>query len=291
MRIEDFKRSGSGGVFFLKEEKVPLLKFHLLEETGIVEHGFTTREGGVSTGIFSSLNLSYTRGDDHYAVDENFRRTAMSLHASVEDFVLTDQTHTTHIRLVTARDRGKGITEKRDYQDIDGLITDEPGIVLAAFFADCVPLFFVDPAHHAIGLSHSGWRGTVSRMGRETVRAMQEAYGSRPEDLVCAIGPSVCQSCYEISEDVAACFQEEFPASEEILRATVPGKFQLDLWKANELVLTEAGVTPEHLAVTDICTCCNPDLLFSHRASHGKRGNLGAFLKLKLPASGVLTDQ
>ncbi len=266
MRIEDFKRSGSGGVFFLKEEKVPLLKFHLLEETGIVEHGFTTREGGVSTGIFSSLNLSYTRGDDRYAVDENFRRTAMSLHASVEDFVLTDQTHTTHIRLVTARDRGKGITEKRDYQDIDGLITDEPGIVLAAFFADCVPLFFVDPAHHAIGLSHSGWRGTVSRMGRETIRAMHEAYGSRPEDLVCAIGPSVCQSW-------------------------VPGKFQLDLWKANELVLKEAGVTPEHLAVTDICTCCNPDLLFSHRASHGKRGNLGAFLKLKLPASGVLTDQ
>ena len=292
MKSDDFKRSGSGGGFYLKEGKIPLLKSGLLEETGIVEHGFTTREGGVSEGFFSTLNLSYSRGDDRRAVDENFRRTAASLHAGVEDFVLTDQTHTTNIRLVTAGDRGKGIIKKRDYQDIDGLVTNEPGIVLSAFFADCVPLFFVDPRHRAIGLSHSGWRGTVARMGRETIRVMKEAYGSRPEDLICAIGPSICQSCYEISEDVAVRFQEEFHESADgFLYGTAVGRYQLDLWKANEQVLKEAGILPDHLAVTDICTCCNPGLLFSHRASHGKRGNLGAFLKLNIPVSGERSDR
>lgn len=261
----------------------PLLKFHLINETGIVEHGFTTRIGGVSKGEFSELNLSYTRGDEKAFVDENFRRTAVSLHSEVSDFVLTDQTHTTNVRKVTGKDRGKGIIRERDYADVDGLITNETGIVLSAFFADCVPLYFVDPARRAIGLSHSGWRGTVSRMGLATIQAMGEAYGSDPKDLVCAIGPSICQSCYEVSEDVALRFMEEFPGAGDALcypSRHKKGKYQLNLWKANELVLTGAGVLPERIAVTDACTCCNPKLLFSHRASHGRRGNLGAFLKL-----------
>lgn len=287
MKIEDFKQKNLNPVFFLEDMQaeggVPLLKFHLFDKTGIVEHGFTTRAGGVSGGIFSSLNLSYTRGDQKAAVDENFRRVAVSLHAQLSDFVLSDQTHTANVRKVTSEDRGKGILRERDYQDVDGLVTNEPDIVLAAFFADCVPLFFLDPVKHAIGLSHSGWRGTILRMGRETVRAMEAEYGSKPEDLLCAVGPSICQPCYEVSEDVALRFLEEFPNIDKdssILYQTVPGKYQLDLWKANERVLKEAGIRHEHLAVTNICTCCNSGLLFSHRASHGKRGNLGAFLKL-----------
>ncbi len=285
MNIQDFKTTDTRQIFYLEDESriggVLLLKFPLLDKTGIVEHGFTTRMGGVSRGIFSTLNVSYTRGDDVSAVDENYRRIARSLHAEVSDFVLSDQTHTTNIRKVTRKDCGKGILRDRDYHDIDGLITDEPGIVLAAFFADCVPLFFVDPVHHAAGISHSGWRGTIGRMGRETVCAMQAAYGSRPEELVCAVGPSICQSCYEVSEDVAARFLEEFPgAGRELCEPALPGKYQLNLWKANERVLLEAGIRPEHLAVTNICTCCNDKLLFSHRASQGRRGNLGAFIKL-----------
>lgn len=287
MKMEDFvveKGSCTGQVFYLEDQSagsVPLLKFHLLDQAGIVEHGFTTRAGGVSKGEFASLNLSYTRGDDKAAVDENFRRTAASLHADISDFILTDQTHTTNVRQVTRQDCGKGILHERDYQDVDGLVTDEHGIVLAAFFADCVPLYFVDPVHHAIGLSHSGWRGTVARMGLATIQAMASAYGSKPQDLFCAIGPSICQACYEVSEDVAMQFMDEFPnAGEELCYPSSKGKYQLNLWKANELVLLQAGVRSERLAVTNICTCCNPKLLFSHRASHGKRGNLGAFLKL-----------
>lgn len=286
MKLEDFKKKDSNQVFYLedmqKEGSVPLLKFHLLAHTGLVEHGFTTRAGGVSEGIFSTLNLSYTRGDKKAFVDENFRRAAVSLHADVRDFVLSDQTHTANIRKVTKKDCGKGIIRERDYRDIDGLVTNEPGIVLSAFFADCVPLFFLDPINHAIGLSHSGWSGTVQRIGQKTIHMMQAEYGSRPQDLICAIGPSICQDCYEVSEDVAQRFIEEFPGTDSpVLYPTVPGKYQLDLWAANRRVLIEAGVLKEHLAVTNICTCCNPNKLFSHRASDGKRGNLGAFIKLK----------
>jgi len=287
MELLDFKRKESAGgtpVFYLEETAggVPLLKYPLLDRAQVAEHGFTTRAGGVSRGIFSSLNLSYTRGDDRAAVDENFRRVAVSMNADAGDFVLSDQTHTVNVRRVGAADRGKGIVRKRDYRDVDGLITDEPGIVLATFYADCVPLFFIDPVHRAVGLSHSGWRGTVSRMGRVTIEAMAAEFGSRPSELYCAVGPSICQDCYEVGEDVAGRFLEEFPdGGSALLRPSSPGKYRLNLWYANGRVLLEAGVLPEHLAVTDICTCCNPRLLFSHRASGGKRGNLGAFLKLR----------
>lgn len=279
----EFQTKTSEQVLELTEETgMPMLYYPLLEQTGLVIHGFTTRQGGVSEGIFESLNLSFTRGDKKEAVEENFRRVSAALGTEYEKFVFTDQTHTTNVRRVTAADAGKGLIRERDYTDVDGLITNEPGLVLTTFYADCVPLYFVDPVHRAIGLSHSGWRGTVGSMGRVTLEAMNREFETRPEDVLCAIGPSICQSCYEISENVAEEFQQEFPGHQkEILEEKGNGKYQLDLWRANELVLLEAGVKEEHLAVTNLCTCCNSRLLFSHRASKGKRGNLGAFLCLK----------
>lgn len=283
-----FKRKNEKEI--LRQESYPqadgteliLLKYPLLERTGMVEHCFTTRLGGVSEGMFSSMNLSFSRGDKKEAVEENFRRLAAALGTEPGQFILTDQTHTTNVRKVTAADAGRGLTRERNYRDVDGLITDEPGLVLSAFFADCVPLYFVDTVHHAIGLSHSGWRGTVKRMGAVTLEAMEKAYGTQPKDVICAIGPSICRDCYEVSEDVAEEFAKEFSGREqEILVEKGEGKYQLDLWRANVLVLKSAGVLPEHIAMTDICTCCNEKLLFSHRASQGKRGNLGAFLSLK----------
>ena len=264
-------------------EKIPLLRYPLLEKTGLVEHCFTTRMGGVSEGIFSSMTLSFTRGDDEKAVKENFRRIAGTFGKSCNDFVFTDQTHTTNVRKVTKEDLGKGITKERDYADIDGLITNEPGIILSTFFADCVPLYFVDTKNKAIGMSHSGWRGTVNRMGKVTIDAMTEAYGTNPKDLICAIGPSICVDCYEVSFDVAEAFMEAFKDNtDEILYAKENGKYQLNLWRANELILLEAGVRKENIATTNLCTSCNEKYLFSHRASHGKRGNLGGFLMLNV---------
>lgn len=261
--------------------ELPLFHYLLLDETGIVRHCFTTRYGGVSEGMFSKLNLSFTRGDVKESVEENYCRIAEAMGVPYEKIVCSDQTHTTNVRVVTEADAGTGIIRPKDYTDVDGLITNVPEITLATFYADCVPLYFVDPVHHAIGLSHSGWRGTVARMGKCTLEAMRREYGTKAADVYCAIGPSICQDCYEVSEDVAVQFEEAFSGHEsEILLNKGNGKYQLDLWEANEIVLLEAGVKPEHLAVTDVCTCCNPELLFSHRASHGKRGNLGAFLCL-----------
>ena len=260
---------------------LPYLSFAIYENIPFIRHLFTTRAGGVSRGIYESLNLSFSRGDDAAAVFENYRRVAEALQTTPEAMVTSDQTHTTNVRYVGKEDQGKGIICPRDYTDVDGMITNEPGVVLATFYADCVPLYFVDPIHHAIGLSHSGWRGTVERMGAVTIQKMTQHFGTDPKDLLCAIGPSICQSCYEVSDDVAQAFMQAFPDHiSQILEDKQNGKYQLDLWKSNEIVLREAGVLKEHLAVTNICTCCNDKQLFSHRASKGKRGNLGAFLML-----------
>ena len=266
----------------ISDTSVTYITFDNLEQTGIIRQGFSTRLGGVSEGEFASMNLSFSRNDDPQAVMENYRRFAAIMDCTPDDVVASHQTHTTNVRRVSSADKGKGVTRKKDYSDIDGLITDESGVLLACFFADCVPLYFVDPVHHAIGLAHSGWRGTVGKIGKNTVQLMQENFGSKPEDLLAAVGPSVCMDCYEVSEDVAEAFAKEFPDNEkEILKSKGSGKYLLDLWRANEIVFMEAGVPKEQIVTTNLCTCCNPKLLFSHRASHGKRGNLGAFLMIK----------
>lgn len=268
---------------WIERKKVPFLEFPKLSETGVVVHGFSTRQGGVSEGCFSSMNLSFTRGDEEAHVRENYRRLAEAIGFSCENLVCSDQTHTTNVRVVTETDRGKGFMRPRDYTDVDGMVTNVPGLVLATFYADCVPLYLVDPVHRAIGLSHSGWKGTVGKIGKRTVEVMGEQYGTRPEDLVAAIGPSICQECYEVGEDVIEQFQTAFDEEhwDELFYRKPDGKYQLNLWHANELIFREAGLKEEQIVTTDICTCCNPDVLFSHRASHGKRGNLGAFLMLK----------
>lgn len=282
MKLEDFKKKNEKDIFELQQrEEVPLLFYKRLQEIPWIKHCFTTRGGGVSQGIFSSMNLSFTRGDEREAVEENFHRIAKAMGTEYGKFVFTDQTHTTNVRKVEVKDAGAGILRERGYHDVDGLITDVPGMVLSTFYADCVPLYFVDTEHHAIGLSHSGWRGTVGRMGRVTIEAMNREYGTKPEQLLCAIGPSICQDCYEVSQDVAEEFQREFGLrGEELLISKDGGKYLLDLWRANEIVLEEAGVSREQIVTTNLCTCCNPKLLFSHRASQGKRGNLGAFLSI-----------
>lgn len=266
-----------------KKGEVVYLTYPLLEETETVVHGFTTRLGGVSKGVCSSMNLSFSRGDEEAAVYENYRRIADAVGFPYESIVCSDQTHTTNVRKVGKDDRGKGLLFSRNYHDVDGLITNEPEVTLATFYADCVPLYLVDPVKKAIGLSHSGWRGTVGKIGKVTVEAMEREFGSRPEDILTAIGPSICQKCYEVSEDVAEEFRKIYPRElwNTLLWDKGNGKYQLNLWEACRRNFLEAGILPEHIVLPEICTCCNPDFLFSHRASQGKRGNLAAFLMLK----------
>lgn len=263
------------------EEKVvdgvPYLAYPVFEKLGIVNHGFSTRLGGVSEGSCATMNLSTTRGDDPAAISENRRRIAKAIGVQEKDMVYTHQTHTVNVAVVGDHDRGKS------FMDTDGMVTDVPGICLVTFFADCVPLYFVDPVKKVIGLSHSGWRGTVHKIGKVTVEKMTENYGCDPKDIIAAIGPSICQDCYEVSEDVIEEFRSNFGTKvlPELFFRKENGKYQLNLWRANEEVLVEAGIEKERIVVTNVCTHCNPDILFSHRSMGMKRGNLSAFLALK----------
>lgn len=265
------------------DTEVPYLTFPSLSEISFIRHGFSTRLGGVSKGCFETMNLGYLRGDNPEDVDENYNRISRSIGLNRNDLVISDQVHNTEIRLVTAEDKGKGIVRDRDYQGIDGLITNTVGVPLVTFYADCVPLYFVDVKNHAIGLSHSGWRGTVKRMGKVTLQAMNQNFGTRPEDVLAVVGPSICQDCYEVSEDVAEAFSEEFTETQlqDILQDKGNGKFQLNLWEANRNILLDNGMKRENIHLSQVCTCCNSDILFSHRASQGKRGTLAAFLMIE----------
>ncbi len=266
-------------------QELEYLTFPSFEASGLVEHLITTRLGGVSEGELASMNLSFTRGDREENVLENFRRIGRVLGCGPEDMAASHQTHTVNIRRVTAADRGKGVVLPRNYEDIDGLMTDESGIALVTFYADCVPLLFLDPVHRAIGLAHSGWRGTVNRMGERMMEAMADAFGSRPPEMIAAIGPSICRDCYEVGLEVAEQFWQGFGGRERcggiVTQGKAEGKYQLDLWLANRRILEEAGIPAGNISVTDVCTCHNSAYLFSHRGSGGRRGNLGVFLMLK----------
>jgi hypothetical protein len=275
-----YKKKTSDNPIILREEKdVPYFYFPLLEETNMVSHGFSTRLGGVSKGEFESMNFVTIRGDKIENVKENYRRICAAIGIDWTKLVVSKQTHTTNIKIVSKEDAGKGVLKERGYDNIDGLMTNEPGLPLVTMYADCVPLYFLDPVKKVIALSHSGWRGTVHRMGEVTIQKMQETYGCNPSDILACIGPSICRDCYEVGEEVALEFKENF-REDEILTKKPNGKYQLDLWKANELILKQAGILENHLAVTNVCTCCNPKLLFSHRFTKGRRGNLAAFLCL-----------
>lgn len=262
---------------------VPYLSFEVLDKMDFIINGFSTRLGGVSSGEYESMNLTFTRGDDSKKVSENFRRIANALGVRTEDMVYAAQTHTTNVLKVGASHKGMGIVRERNFHDIDGLITDEPGVCLVTSYADCVPLYIVDTVHRAIGLSHSGWRGTVNGIGAVTLMAMQEAYGTRAEDVIVCIGPSICKNCYEVGEDVAGEFAQKYDSNQQkdIIFSQKNNKFLLDLQAANRHNFMGMGVNAKNIFMPDLCTCCRSELLYSHRASKGRRGGLCGFLQIK----------
>lgn len=256
------------------------LTYPVLEKQPWLSHCFSTRLGGVSTGDYTSMSFRQDVGDTEENVRENYRRIASVLGADVNQFVRAKLVHGNQVHLVSEAECGEGVVRPTSLIGYDGLMTNISGVTLVATFADCVPLYFVDPVHRAIALSHSGWRGTVTRIGKKTVEGMEQAFGTKPEDILACIGPCICADCYEVGEDVAGAFCEEFSGEnfDRILKRKENGKYLLDLRKANERIFLEAGILPEHIAIADFCTACNKDYLFSHRATNGKRGNLAAFL-------------
>lgn len=245
-----------------------------------VRHGFSTRLGGVSRGRYASMNLSFSRGDEETAVRENFRLFCTAVGVRDENVVVSAQTHSIRLYNATAADRGRGITRPRGYTDVDGLLTDEPDVVLCTQFADCVPLFFADPVRRVVAASHAGWRGTAAGIGGETVRRMQNDYGCRPEDILVGIGPSIGPCCFEVDTPVWEAFRQAPHFDERFCTDDGGGKYHIDLWRVNGRDLTDAGIRPEHITVTDLCTRCHPELFWSHRACGRDRGSLAGLIAL-----------
>lgn len=278
-----FENSSSAQIDF--EAEIPHISFPVLSQIPYIRHGFSTRLGGVSEGIFSSMNFGVDTSpyqDDKANIVENYNRIARSIGVDPKSFVISKQVHKTNIRVVEEQDLGKGLLIPADYSEIDGLITNKPGITLVTKYADCVPLYFVDTKNKAIGLTHSGWRGTVMKIGKITVEEMKKQYGSDPKDIISVVGPSICKDCYEIGEEVAKEFEKAFPSSYEkgILTEKGSEKYLCDLWAANREVFLEAGIKPENIHISGVCTCCNSEWMFSHRKTGTKRGSLAAFLAL-----------
>ena len=269
---------------YISYENVPVIKYKIFDEYPELITGFSTRVGGVSKKHLSTLNLSFSRGDDTENVMENHRRFAEAVGYDYQRLVFSDQVHQTHIHIIDSEeDAGKGIVKKSDILETDGLITNLTDIPIMTFYADCVPLYMYDRDKSVIGLAHSGWKGTVADIGGRMVEKMNEVYGSEPNDIICAIGPSICRGCYEVDDVVIDRLKEHYTV-EELDKLTDDkgnGKYQLDLHLACKLNFIKAGIPDANIALPDLCTCCNSNILFSHRASRGMRGNLAAVMMLR----------
>jgi YfiH family protein len=246
-----------------------------------VEAYFTTRNGGVSIGAYNSLNLALHVGDKKEDVLNNRVKLANSLGFDSRTFVAAEQVHGGNTYIVTEKDQGAGAL---DFQDsipgVDALITAKKGIPLISFYADCVPLFFLDPVKRVVALAHAGWRGTVKKIARQTVLQMQEAFSSSPENIMVALGPSISRDYYEVNERVIEEFRRAFPWYKELLVYKGKEHYLLDLWQANILILEETGVGREKIFLSNLCTFGNPQLFYSYRREAGKTGRMASIIYL-----------
>ncbi len=261
---------------------VGFLTFPALSELGFVNHAFSTRVGGISTGEYKSMNLNFKRGDKPENVTENYRIFCQAAGFDYESLVSSCQDHNTNVRCVTAADRGIGIYREHDLLSVDALVTNDPAVTLVTHYADCTPLYFADPEKRVIALAHAGWRGTVEKIGEATVEVMQERYGCDPSDIIAVVGPSIGSCCYEVDTPV----YEKFASLTELKPAYFTknlghGKYLVDLKQTNRRMLLEAGLLSINITISDVCTRCNHGLLYSHRASHGKRGGLVAMMSIR----------
>lgn len=268
---------------FIKNEDNNLVYYTIesFEKTDLVKHGFSTRLGGVSTGNLNSLNLGVKKKDTRENILNNYKIFTKSLGINIENLVLTHQVHKDNIMEVDEEDRGKGLTRETDIVDTDGFITNKRKVALVTFYADCVPLFFLDPVNKAIGLTHAGWKGTVSKIGQKTLKKMIKTYGTNPNDILIGIGPSIGKCCFEVGEEVIEVINEKFANAKDYFYKKDNGKFMLDLWALNKDQFIEMGVLEENITVGNICTKCNKDIFFSHRGDNKKTGSLAAIMELK----------
>ncbi len=261
----DFNRKNSGNIVYYTAPT--------LDASGLCVHAFSTRFGGVSQGIFETMNLSFSRGDDPDAVRENHERMTKLLGVSFDRIVSGKQVHNCRIRVV--RENDFGIAD-----GYDGMVTNVSGKVLLTHHADCAPVFLLDPVKKAIGLAHSGWRGTAKGIAARTVESMQDEYVSDPDDLIAAIGPRIGQCCFETRDDVPTEMCASLGEWTDKYCLPFGEKFKVDIGGIIAETLMRAGVKRENICISTACTCCGADF-FSHRRQGASRGSMAAFFALK----------
>ncbi|MEG1878973.1 MAG: peptidoglycan editing factor PgeF [Pseudoflavonifractor sp.] len=262
------------------EKTVGDLCFGYVPELGAI-HGFSTRMGGVSQGVYASLNLGLSLGDERGNVQENYRRFCAAVGVDKEKLVFSGQEHGPLLRCCTLADAGNGLLRPVDYQ-ADGLITDVPGLALTIFTADCLPILLSDPVRKVVAAVHAGWRGTASGIAAKAVGCMRTIYGCNPKDIRVAIGPGISKCCFETHEDVPNHMTESMCALPlPYIEVCEAGKFHVDLKGLNAADLEQNGVLPEHIAISPDCTACMPEKYWSHRVTRGERGSMAAVIALE----------
>ncbi|AZK49017.1 peptidoglycan editing factor PgeF [Paenibacillus lentus] len=249
--------------------------------------GFSGRRGGVSGSPYDTLNLAYHVGDDPTEVLENRRILAESLGFEPSAWTCGEQVHGTHVAVVTKEDKGRGYFDREGaFQNTDGLVTNVPGILLTSFYADCVPLYFFDPVHQAVGLAHAGWKGTVGYIAAAVIETLEREFGSRREDVRAAIGPSIGDCCYEVDEVVMSKVRARMGEGENIAAFATPsinpGRCMLNLKELNRIIMIKAGILPTHIECTTWCTSCHSDKFFSYRKHNGVTGRMASWIGMKV---------
>ncbi|MBR2742724.1 MAG: peptidoglycan editing factor PgeF [Clostridia bacterium] len=270
------------GMILKKHGALEYFTAESFDKTGLVRHCFTTRRGGVSGGCYSSLNLGVNRGDDEKNVLENYDIICGALGISKEDVILSRQTHSDVVEVVGKGECGNGLFYANKFENADAFVTSERGAALTIFMADCVPILLLDPKKRVIAACHSGWRGTVQRIGEKTVNVMLKRYGCDAGDMLGAIGPSIGPCCFEVDAPVVREFEAafDFLPRKEYIKECGGGKYHIDLWRANFELLRHAGIPEENISLLGECTVCGGGKYFSHRRDGDMRGSLAAIIEL-----------
>lgn len=245
-----------------------------------VSIAFSSRHKGRSEAQYNSLNLGLHVGDTKERVLDNRRKYMGLFNSDVDDVVCCQQVHGNRVVKVDYKDKGRGALDYTDViKDCDAMITDSPGLSLLTFYADCIPIYFYDPRNRAIGLAHSGWKGTMGRIGAELIKAMHNEFSSLSSDINVFIGPGIGSCCFEIQADLLDKVRSEFKDLHDIIYHR-NGKYYWDLHETNMQLLLAAGVKEENLIVCRLCTACNVEDFFSYRKEQGHTGRMGALIGL-----------
>ena len=257
------------------------IQFDNINNTGIVNHFFSTRQGGVSKDDFYSMNLSFTRGDERENVIRNFEIMEEVTKINYKNIVMCKQSHSNNVYIVKESDVGSGVLKESNINNIDALITNIKNIPISIFSADCVPIYFVDKIKHIIAVAHSGWRGTLNSISKNVIETMIENFEVNPKDIVCAIGPSIGKCCFQVGKEVIEEFRKKFVNIDDYIFIDKDfNKYKLDLWSINSDIIESCGVLKKNIEIANLCTMCNSELFYSHRLMGNNRGSMIAVIEL-----------